>query len=216
MKRRDLLKLTALTAGAATLKATPSYAMFGRRAARPQPRAGQARPHGLVLPPRRRLHRHPGQGHAEVLRRLLPQAIKTCATLRAQGQHRYIWTTAAWLLYEYLEQASPAAAQGDRAVHRRRRPQLARPALQLADRDGRSLHDARLPRLLRDTLDSRFGHKTVGAKMSDVPGHTRGIIKPLADARRQAARHRRQRRQHPARSPAASSSGKTPPEPRWS
>jgi hypothetical protein len=32
------------------------------------------------------------------------------------------------------------------------------------------------------TLDSRFGHKTVGARMGDVPGHTRGIIKPLADA----------------------------------
>ena len=37
MKRRDLLKLTALTAGAATLKATPSYAMLASDLAAPSP-----------------------------------------------------------------------------------------------------------------------------------------------------------------------------------
>ena len=29
-------------------------------------------------------------------------------------------------------------------------------------------------------LDRRFGRKTIGCKMTDVPGHTRGIIAPLA------------------------------------
>jgi hypothetical protein len=33
---------------------------------------------------------------------------------------------------------------------------------------------------LSHTLDKRFGQKTTGAKMSDVPGHTRGLIAPLA------------------------------------
>jgi len=33
---------------------------------------------------------------------------------------------------------------------------------------------------LSQALDRRFGKNTTGAKMSDVPGHTRGLITPLA------------------------------------
>src|SRR5208282_2987699 len=31
------------------------------------------------------------------------------------------------------------------------------------------------------SLDRRFGRTTTGAKMSDVPGHSRGIVGPLAE-----------------------------------
>ena len=31
------------------------------------------------------------------------------------------------------------------------------------------------------SLDGRFGSATTGAKMTDVPGHTRGLIAPLAE-----------------------------------
>ena len=33
---------------------------------------------------------------------------------------------------------------------------------------------------LSQSLDQRFGTVTTGAKMTDVPGHTRGIVAPLA------------------------------------
>jgi hypothetical protein len=33
---------------------------------------------------------------------------------------------------------------------------------------------------LSAALDRRFGAETTGAKMTDVPGHTRGLIAPLA------------------------------------
>ena len=33
---------------------------------------------------------------------------------------------------------------------------------------------------LSHSLDRRFGRTTTGAKMTDVPGHTRGLISPLA------------------------------------
>jgi hypothetical protein len=33
---------------------------------------------------------------------------------------------------------------------------------------------------LSKTLDRRFGKTTTGAKMTDVPGHTRGLIAPLS------------------------------------
>ena len=36
-----------------------------------------------------------------------PQAMAIAAQQREQNGNRYIWTSAAWLLYEYLEQASP-------------------------------------------------------------------------------------------------------------
>src|SRR6202451_1772715 len=35
-----------------------------------------------------------------------PRAIQIATDLRAQGGHRYVWTTGSWLVYEYLEQAS--------------------------------------------------------------------------------------------------------------
>src|SRR5579875_3765305 len=37
-----------------------------------------------------------------------PQAIRTAQQMRQSGSHRYVWTTGSWLLYEYLEQASPS------------------------------------------------------------------------------------------------------------
>jgi hypothetical protein len=33
---------------------------------------------------------------------------------------------------------------------------------------------------LSQSLDRRFGRTTTGAKMTDVPGHTRGLVAPLA------------------------------------
>ena len=40
----------------------------------------------------------------------IPQAIETAARLRQRGQcERFIWTTGSWLIYSYLENASPPA-----------------------------------------------------------------------------------------------------------
>ena len=54
-----------------------------------------------------------------------PQAIDLAAQLRQSGNYRYVWTTGSWLLYEYLEQATPeertrmenAISRGDIAWH---------------------------------------------------------------------------------------------------
>jgi len=181
MKRRDLLKLTALTAGAATLKATPSYALFDPELPTLAPEQVKR---VLVVS---LCHLDVGfiATQTKVMRKYFdvyyPEAIKTCATLRAQGKQRYVWTTAAWLLYEYLEQASTqqrkaieqSIAAGDLNWH-------ALPFNWQTEMLDPSMIHGCLG--FSDTLDSRFGHKTVGARMGDVPGHTRGIVKPLADA----------------------------------
>lgn len=108
-----------------------------------------------------------------------PQAIATAQKMRDGGSQRYVWTTGSWLLYEYLEQAAPeqrrqmeqAIARGDIAWH-------ALPFNWQTELLDESMIAGSLA--LSDSLDRRFGAKTTGAKMTDVPGHTRGLIAPLA------------------------------------
>ena len=110
-----------------------------------------------------------------------PQAMQTAATLRRAGGDCYTWTTGSWLLYEYLEQAAPeqrrameqAVLAGDIAYH-------ALPFSWQTELLDRGMIEGALG--FAAALDRRFGRKTIGAKMTDVPGHTRGIITPLAAA----------------------------------
>ena len=108
-----------------------------------------------------------------------PQAIDLASQLRQSGSQRYVWTTGSWLLYEYLEQAAPeqrtrmekAIAMGDIAWH-------ALPFSWQTEMLDESMISGSIG--LSKTLDQRFGHTTTGSKMTDVPGHTRGLIAPLA------------------------------------
>ncbi len=108
-----------------------------------------------------------------------PHAIEIARTANAGGKRRYVWTTGSWLLFEYLEQASTAdrktmeaaIAHGDIAWH-------ALPFTWQTEMLDQSMIEGGLA--LSKSLDQRFGKVTRGAKMTDVPGHTRGIIQPLA------------------------------------
>src|SRR5712692_8024376 len=108
-----------------------------------------------------------------------PRAMDLASELRHSGRHRYVWTTGSWLLSEYLEQARPTG---------RRRMAEATSARHIA---WHSLPFTWQTELVDGTmisgsvglsrsLDQRFGRTTTGAKMTDVPGHTRGLIAPLA------------------------------------
>ncbi len=112
----------------------------------------------------------------------IPQAIDTAATLRAAGgAERYVWTLGSWLMYQYLEQAT--AAQRTRAAQAVADGDLVWHALPFnweSEMLDRSLMEASLG--FSAALDQRFGTKTIGAKLTDVPCHTRGLIGPLAQA----------------------------------
>ncbi|HEY2001775.1 MAG TPA: DUF5054 domain-containing protein [Acidobacteriaceae bacterium] len=178
MQRRDLLKLAALTAGAAAAQ----QALPGTLAPPDTPNSAVRRV--LVV---FKCHLDVGftDTQAAVMRKYFdvyyPQAIETCAALRRAGGDRYTWTTGSWLLYEYLEQATAeqhrameqAIAVGDISWH-------ALPFSWQTEMLDRSMIEGALG--LSRSLDARFGHNTIAAKMSDVPGHTRGIIAPLAAA----------------------------------
>ncbi len=108
-----------------------------------------------------------------------PRAIDLANELRQAGSYRYVWTTGSWLLYEYLEQASPAErtrmekaiSAGDIAWH-------ALPFTWQTELMDPSMISGSIG--LSKSLDRRFGKTTTGAKMTDVPGHTRGLNAPLA------------------------------------
>jgi hypothetical protein len=118
----------------------------------------------------------------QYFQRDIPAAVALSENLRQSGgSERFIWTTGSWLIYEYLEQA----------------PQAERARLEAAIEAGdivwhglpftthTELLDVDLFRFglsLSQSLDKRFGRRTIAAKMTDVPGHTRGIIPLLAEA----------------------------------
>ena len=115
-------------------------------------------------------------------RDFIVQAVKTAEYFRrGSGAFRYRWTVGSWLIDEYFNRATEAErrfleqaiADGDIVWH-------AMPF---------TTHTELLTReLLRDglaisgELDRRFGRRTRAAKLTDVPGHTRGLIGPFTDA----------------------------------
>ena len=109
-----------------------------------------------------------------------PQAIDIGEQMSQAGGDRYVWTTGSWMLYEYLEQAS--AEQRKRAEKAIAAGHLAWHALpftwqtELLDR---TMITGAIG--FSRALDQRYGRTTSGAKMTDVPGHTRGIIAPLQE-----------------------------------
>ena len=54
-----------------------------------------------------RLYRYAGQRGAPLFHGILSTRHCSGAAANAGGKRRYVWTTGSWLLYEYLEQASP-------------------------------------------------------------------------------------------------------------
>jgi Domain of unknown function (DUF5054) len=111
-------------------------------------------------------------------REFFPRAIRLGSTLRQSGPDHYTWTTGSWLLFEYLEQANEDE-----------RKQMER-AIEAGDIAWHALPFSWQSELLDSSaiagaigfsrsLDRRFGRNTTGAKMTDVPGHSRGLIAPL-------------------------------------
>ena len=112
----------------------------------------------------------------------IPAAVDLAEALRHRGgTERFIWTTGSWLIFEYLEQASPAGRERmERAI---RLGDIAWHGLPFTTHS-----EAMTPGLftyglsLSRTLDARYGRRTIAAKMTDVPGHTRAMIPLMVNA----------------------------------
>lgn len=105
----------------------------------------------------------------------IPNALNLAKKMREDGRGRFVWTVGAWLVDEYLHTHSDrenarmieGINNGDISWHglpftthtEIMSPELFRYALSISK-----------------NLDKRFGKKTVAAKMTDVPGHTKAMI----------------------------------------
>ncbi|MCL2879383.1 MAG: DUF5054 domain-containing protein, partial [Treponema sp.] len=110
----------------------------------------------------------------------IPKAISTAQELRRRGgRERFVWTTGSWLIHTFLKRAdekkraalSEAIQRGDIAWH-------ACPFTTHTELMDARLFDYGLS--LSADLDRQFGKTTVAAKMTDVPGHTIGIVPLMA------------------------------------
>ena len=111
----------------------------------------------------------------------LPVSLEMAKTSRLENpEQRFIWSTGAWLIYEYLEQSGPekrkimeqAIEAGDVVWH-------GIPFTMHSELMSSSMLHAGMR--LGKVLDERFGKKTIAAKMTDVPGHTRSIVPVLQE-----------------------------------
>ncbi len=116
---------------------------------------------------------------SEYFDKYFPEAMRVAATMRRTGGDRYVWSTGSWLLYKYLDHITGAKRiRAEQAVEKGDLSWFAVPFNWQTEMLDRSMIEGSMG--ISEALDLRFGHKTVGAKMSDVPGHTRGLIAPLA------------------------------------
>ena len=109
----------------------------------------------------------------------IPGALSLAENLRNTNNNRYVWTTGSWLIYQFLEKSDPAMRKrmekaiksGDIVWH-------GLPFTMHSELVDPSLYDLGIQ--LSVILDKRFGKKTIAAKMTDVPGHSRGVVPLLA------------------------------------
>jgi hypothetical protein len=123
---------------------------------------------------------------AEVVRayreQFIPGAIRLARELeQTTGSARFVWTTGAWLIADGLAQADMAARDDlDRAI---REGHIVWHALPFTTHtEMLDVGMARHALSIAGRLDARYGRHTVAAKLTDVPGHTIGLVPQLAAA----------------------------------
>jgi hypothetical protein len=126
--------------------------------------------------------------HAASVRRLyhdrfIPQAIDTGTHFYNENPKApaFVWTTGAWLVYDHLATQPKAKVKLlEQAIERGLIRWHALPFTTHTELMSPDLFRAGLSYSLE--LDKRFGKQTIAAKMTDVPGHPRGIVPILAQA----------------------------------
>jgi len=109
----------------------------------------------------------------------IPKAIDLAYQVNKDGGNkRFIWTVGSWLVDEYLRRASYDAKQ--KLIQAINSGYITWHGLPFTTHS--ELMDDELFNFgisISKDLDKYFSKNTIAAKMTDVPGHTRGIIEPL-------------------------------------
>ncbi len=177
MDRRKFIRYSGLTAGGVVL--TPSLSGFAAQSRQDNNKIEKV--HLLFKTHLDIGFTNLGQNVLQTyIKEFIPGALSLSESLRQQGQtDRYIWTTGSWLIYEFLEKATPSMRRRmEEAIGRGDINWHGLPFTTHSELADASLFDLGIQ--LSRRLDERFGKKTIAAKMTDVPGHTRGIVPVLA------------------------------------
>jgi hypothetical protein len=126
--------------------------------------------------------------HAARVRRqyheqFIPQAIATGEHFFAENPDSpaFIWTTGAWLIWDHLNsQDAERVRRLERAIERGLIVWHGLPFTTHTELMSPALFRAGLS--YAQELDKRFGKTTIAAKMTDVPGHTLGMVPLMAEA----------------------------------
>ncbi len=126
--------------------------------------------------------------HAVKVRRqyheqFIPQAIATASHFYNENPERpaFIWTTGAWLIWDHLNsQDSTRVRELEQAIERGLITWHGLPFTTHTELMTPALFKAGLS--YSQELDRRFGRQTIAAKMTDVPGHTLGMVPLMAEA----------------------------------
>ena len=112
----------------------------------------------------------------------IPAAMKAAQEYNEPGKpKRFVWTAGSFIVGLALRTLpGEAAAQLDDAIRRGDITYHGLPFTMHSELCGLELFNAGLG--ITKRLDERFNRKTIAAKLSDVPGHTIGIVKPLAES----------------------------------
>ena len=109
-----------------------------------------------------------------------PAAFETATAMRQLGEDHYVWSTGSWLFHEYLKQLSGVArTRTEQAIEKGDFAWYAVPFNLESEMLDRSMLEGAMA--ISGALDRRFNKSTAGAKMSDVPGHTRGLVAPFSE-----------------------------------
>lgn len=125
---------------------------------------------------------HPDAVIGKYLNDYIPKAMNLARDMeRTGGEDRFIWTTGSWLIRHFLDHAAPDQRQ--EMVDAIEAGRIAWHGLPV------SLHtelmDVRLAEYglsIARELDAEFCKQTLAAKMTDVPGHTLGLVSLMSAA----------------------------------
>lgn len=110
------------------------------------------------------------------MKEFIPNAMRIAREMRGEKE-RFVWTTGSWLIQKYLEEGENKEMLEDAIRHGEIRwhgiPFTTH--TEVMD-ESLFLYGLSISR----KLDERFQVKTIAAKMTDVPGHTKAIIPYLA------------------------------------
>lgn len=111
----------------------------------------------------------------------IPRAINLAYELNTEGSKKFIWTVGSFLIDYYLKNASKEEREKmEDAIEKgyiRWHGLACTTHTELMDE---ALLEYNLG--ISQKLDKRYGKKTIAAKMTDVPGHTIGLVKGLSKA----------------------------------